>query len=1027
MVDLEKKRNEIEIIISKCRHNELDYINEFENFSINNDLKLSELNNKNFDVLIKVIDSIKEYKVENNLYYFKLIDYIIQECKYQTLNYTNWNNNVAEVPLFLAIYKGFFKIANLLIERGANINYLIEQPQQQETVNIIQYIKKKKDRYRYENTVSNIIIRELGQDTINNKTFNYIFSVGFNIERNIENLISDLLTTYNYDKLENLFKNYVFDNKFILYLLSSYKNNLKISKQNFEKIIEKERTKLKIDGSIYNIAAHCYNSFPVGILLDYDGDNSNIIFDKMVNNNILEIATINNNKNVINKILDLDTFNIRKIDYEYFFKKSCYKRRFDFTNSINYVYQAIQCKLKPSFSFIFIMNNVIVYASKAYKYNYINRNTVRLYIDILYHRILDILTSTVDGCMNKNFYSKVLLNMLNLSIKINDLKYVKNIVENRIMKPYLDMYDKDDNEEYPLFTAYTNYIERNEPPHERININTEIIKYLLEHGDSQSKEKKYIDKAIFFMALEDKECIIMQYILKSKEFPNNINFDFNDIYKGFQPLKVIPPSIIDELIYLADIPQEVAMNDDIFSNPIFISILHNYVKDHIVNDDDMELYTNLLKAVYDDDVNQVEKIVKNLSYPKNNINVLDRIVNSFTPLTFSYLFNRLNCFEVLLQYCDISNLDGNHHLLLHYAILKKDIKMIERLLCKNIHLYPEQYKSVIALSIEIGYKDILFILLDYHKPNIELNEFQFMAILSSQLTLPEKKEIITYLLQKGANINYMENNGGSIISPLRCAVELSNKNQDISLIKYLIENGAVIEESFESKEDLLFGAVYEQNLPLISYLVELGVNINYIEEERCALSVAIEMSSVPITKLLIEHNANVHQIITDNMGKKKSLLMYAIEMGEENIIKLLMQYHARIEYYDKSDSYKLIKAIKNESFNLLDYIRQQEFNFETPRLIKNIISDGRLDLIHDLVEYKLLDINIKDDQGETPIFYAIKYSEERILNYLIQCGADLSIKNKNGETIETVYRWYNDAFFHHSKLHHGFKQFKIEK
>ncbi|OUM63226.1 hypothetical protein PIROE2DRAFT_10252 [Piromyces sp. E2] len=990
MDDLEKKRNEVEQIISSCSHNVLYYISEFDNFEKNNDQKLYELNNENFDILVKFIDNIEEYKVENNYYYFKVIDYIIQKCKYQTLNYTIYNDGEIEVPLFLAIYKGLFKIADLLIERGANINYLF-QSERKSKVNIIQYIKYKNFRNIHKNTLSEIIIRELGQSTINNKTFNYIFSAGFNIESNIMNLISDLLTVYNYDKLENLFKNYVFGNNFILSLLSLYKNKIKVSKLKFDKMIKEEKTKLKIEGSIYYKAAHCYNSYLVGILIEYDGDDPNIIFEKIIKNNILGLVIINNNKKVIEKITKLDSFDIQKIDFEKILKEFCYKQRFDFTNSIKYFYHTIKCKFHlQSCDFNSILNNVIVYASKTYEYDHTNKNTVKLFIEILYGNILSILTTKVKS-LEKDFYCKALLNMLNLAIKIDDLNFVKMIVDNDILKPFLDIYNNDENGEYSILTAYNNYIERNKLLYDNINLNTDIIEYLLKHGPSQSSKKKYLDKIVFFKALEDREYLIFKYILKFTDFPNNININFSDVYKGFQLLKIIPPSKINELISLAGIHhQEDTLVINIFSDPIFISFLHKYVKEYVVKDDDIELYTNLLKAIYENDFYQVKSILTNFNGQHYNLDILDRIINSFTPLTFSYLFNRMNCFEFLLPYCNINNFDGNHHSLLHYAVLKEDTKMVERLLNLNIDLNPDQYKNVIELSIEIGYK----------------------------------KEIIAFLLEKGVNINYITNDDDLVISPLRCAVELSNKDQNVTLIKYLIENGAIIEKSFESKEDLLFDAVYERNLPLISYLIKLCVNINYIEEERTPLSVAIEISSLPMTKLLVEHDANVHQIITDDMGKRKSLLMYAIEIGEKSIINLLMQYHARIEFYDKSDSYKLIEAIKNESFNLSNYLKQQNINIVTPELIKNIISDGRLDLIRDLVKYQLLDINVKDDHGETPIFYAIKYSEERITKFLIKCGADLTVKNNDGETIDSIYKRYSDIFYHHSKFYR-FKKLKI--
>ena len=47
-------------------------------------------------------------------------------------------------------------------------------------------------------------------------------------------------------------------------------------------------------------------------------------------------------------------------------------------------------------------------------------------------------------------------------------------------------------------------------------------------------------------------------------------------------------------------------------------------------------------------------------------------------------------------------------------------------------------------------------------------------------------------------------------------------------------------------------------------------------------------------------------------------------------------------------------------------------------------------------------LNVKDADGETPIFEAVRYDDYDICQFLIQEGADLTVKNKEGKTAYDV-------------------------
>ncbi|ORY20069.1 hypothetical protein LY90DRAFT_161927 [Neocallimastix californiae] len=108
-------------------------INEFRQFIRNNNLQIKDLNNENFDILV--------FSIENDAS-INIIEYIICKCKYKTLNYivNEYPEYKRKTPLLSAIGRSNFKVANYLIEYGADINYIVNDERKQ-ILNIYKNVK----------------------------------------------------------------------------------------------------------------------------------------------------------------------------------------------------------------------------------------------------------------------------------------------------------------------------------------------------------------------------------------------------------------------------------------------------------------------------------------------------------------------------------------------------------------------------------------------------------------------------------------------------------------------------------------------------------------------------------------------------------------------------------------------------------------------------------------------------------------------------------------------------------------------
>ncbi|ORX42831.1 hypothetical protein BCR36DRAFT_586975 [Piromyces finnis] len=89
-------------------------INELENFINKYNVSLHSYSSNGFDILIYTIKNSDSVE---------MINFIIEKTPYKNLNYTvKDNNNTIGTPLFLSLAQNKFKIADLLMENGADIN-----------------------------------------------------------------------------------------------------------------------------------------------------------------------------------------------------------------------------------------------------------------------------------------------------------------------------------------------------------------------------------------------------------------------------------------------------------------------------------------------------------------------------------------------------------------------------------------------------------------------------------------------------------------------------------------------------------------------------------------------------------------------------------------------------------------------------------------------------------------------------------------------------------------------------------------
>jgi len=552
--------------------------------------------------------------------------------------------------------------------------------------------------------------------------------------------------------------------------------------------------------------------------------------------------------------------------------------------------------------------------------------------------------------------------LLNLFIKLHNLKVIKYLVEDSEFKHKIDINEKDINKESPIIEA--SYVAKNCYEGRR------IFEYLLENG-ANCNVKDYNDTPFFLLLLK--------------------NENYYSLHSLFQ--------------------HEVSITVDIDVNNSL-----------------------LMKAIYQNDIDSVNDII----HCKCNCNEVksDYLTNNnglskffFPPLILSYLLNHNEIFKILMKYCNINESDYYGYTLLHYAILKNDIELMNHLINKSIkddsnnkNNYIKSH-SVFDIAIKIKNKEAISILLDNDHENQLIHiknrqqESPIITLINMDCySVEEKLDLIEKLISKGVDINTIDLYG-------KTAVIYAIEKRLLPVVKLLLDNGALIFKNDEHSNyyvslmniiDICQPNVFEymlNNCNLKNYMIDIIEEIikkdrqdllkiiipkytgNYLtnENNNSILKMAIDSKKISILKYLIENGIDIGNV--DNTTLKK-----IITLDWFDIVKLLIPKYIDINIQDDYGNSPLIYALYCKNERIIKYLINSgaDINLLNHRIeiIKPIISDNNIDLLKFLIDHQL-DVNRKDRNDETLLNYAIKSDHHEIINYLIKSNANLScVKDK---------------------------------
>ncbi|KAL6692945.1 ankyrin repeat-containing domain protein [Trichoderma pleuroticola] len=242
--------------------------------------------------------------------------------------------------------------------------------------------------------------------------------------------------------------------------------------------------------------------------------------------------------------------------------------------------------------------------------------------------------------------------------------------------------------------------------------------------------------------------------------------------------------------------------------------------------------------------------------------------------------------------------------------------------------------------------------------------------------MKEKIDICRLLLAHKADPNLVLKDPES--TPLIIAIAKKN----MELVKLFAENGADVNQSIDYERTPVYMATFNNQIEMVRYLLSHNADPNIARTNGITpLWFAAQQGYSEIARLLVEAKADVHAC-TDDYGWTA---LHTVSDSTETV-RVLLEYGADINRVDKKEATPLGLAIYSNQVNAVKVM-----------LSESKMRDGHTDIVSLVLEAGV-NVDLVDDQNASLAIWAMSRNDDGMIRTLLEFGADLSHKDKDGDT-----------------------------
>jgi ankyrin repeat protein len=276
-------------------------------------------------------------------------------------------------------------------------------------------------------------------------------------------------------------------------------------------------------------------------------------------------------------------------------------------------------------------------------------------------------------------------------------------------------------------------------------------------------------------------------------------------------------------------------------------------------------------------------------------------------------------------------------------------------------------------------------------------------------------EIMQALLDAGADVNFQKDD----VTPLSEAA----RGLNFAGVQLLLSRGANVNPDFREGWLPLHHAVYaiddsspskdreQKQMEIVQALLSKGANMeararSMVQWQPTPLLLAIDRLRSRIALLLIERGADVNTKTIDPGGNERTALMWAADKGLDEVVRALIAKGAPVNAPNNVGDTALMVAAEGNGAN---------FGRNQPTVVRTLLALGAdiearnargltslmraaptdTDVLTALLEAGA-SVNVTSRNGWTALMVAAAYGNSKNIQFLLDKGADLRLRNKDG-------------------------------
>ncbi|OUM57792.1 hypothetical protein PIROE2DRAFT_64803 [Piromyces sp. E2] len=330
---------------------------------------------------------------------------------------------------------------------------------------------------------------------------------------------------------------------------------------------------------------------------------------------------------------------------------------------------------------------------------------------------------------------------------------------------------------------------------------------------------------------------------------------------------------------------------------------------------------------------------------------------------------------------------------------------------------PCHLNTLINLCLQLDHTDLAKKIMGYEKDKrgkssaLDLNvkdhngQYPLFAVIKySKYPVDNKKyeEMFQCLLDHGASPNIKTDNGVSLLM-----YSIQKRNEPIV---DLILSRFVVEDMDMDKAISL--ALNYNNFNMVTCLIRYAKNHDIsipihkkMKNGRYLLMEAITQKNFELVASLIEYATNYNIDLNISNDIHYTPLIYAYNSNEMEIFKLLVQY-ININERDFTGNNLLFYAIEKNDLKMVDYLIKTDIDTNNINNIEESIFDHALStrnvrVLRVLLKNDCIHLNQQDSNGNTPLHKMIKKKDVRdplFIKIMIENGSDVNVSNEQKDT-----------------------------